>query len=120
LSAGGEPKNLKTFCLGAAGIPSFLLAFVMGFWPEVLSDDFGEVKDLEVVALGVVGGVAKHDRAVGASSHHCGCLGFGELGKSEFVHALFRPLSLVVGYEQPGAAGSTALRVLPMVRGFHE
>jgi len=30
-------------------------------WPQALGDDFGEVKYLEVVALGVVGSVAKHD-----------------------------------------------------------
>jgi hypothetical protein len=92
----------------------------MRFWPEALGDDFRQVKDFEVVALGVVGSVAKHDWTVGASHHHCGCPGFGELGESKFVHALFRLVPLVVSYEKPCAARSAASRVLAMVRSFGE
>src|SRR5208337_2703808 len=89
-------------------------------WPQVLGDDFGEVKDLDVVALGVVGSVAKHDGTVRASHHHCGCPGTGELGESKFVHPLFVLVPLVVSYKKLCAARSAALRVLAMVWSFRE
>jgi hypothetical protein len=44
----------------------------------------------------------------------------GELGKSELVHSLYRPIPLVVSCEKPGAASSAALRVSAMVRRFRE
>jgi hypothetical protein len=92
----------------------------MGLWPEVFRDDFRNVKYLEVVALGVVGGVAKHDRTVRASNHHRGCLGFGELGQSKFVHPLCVLIPSVVGDEELCAASSAALRVLAMVRSVRQ
>ena len=96
------------------------LSLVMRLWPEALGDDFREVKYFDVVALGVVGCVAKHDGTVRASHHHCGCPGFGELGESKFVHPLFVLISLVVSYKKLCAAGSAASRVLAMVRSFRE
>jgi hypothetical protein len=99
---------------------SFFLSIIMQIWPEAPGDDFGEVNYLEVVTLGVVGGVAKHDGTVGASNHHGRCLGFGELGKAEFVDSLFGVIPLVVREEKPRPARSAALRVLAMVRSFRE
>jgi len=103
-----------------AGICSFYSSRVMGYWPEAFGDDFGDVKDFEVIALGMVGGVAKHDGTVGASHHHRGGVGFGELGESKFAHPLFRLVALVVSDKKLRAAGSTALRVLAMARRFRE
>src|SRR5208337_1653884 len=85
-------------------------------WVEARGDDFGDVKDLEVVALGMVGSVVEHDGTVGASNHRRRGFGCGELGKSELVHPLFRLLPPVVSDEKLCAAGSAALRVLAMAR----
>ena len=92
----------------------------MRLWPEALGDDFRQVKYFDVVALGVVGSVAKHDGAVGASHHHRGGLGFGELGESELVHPLFVLIPLVVSYKKLCAARSAASRVLAMACNFRE
>jgi hypothetical protein len=92
----------------------------MRLWPEAPGDHFREVKYLEVVALGVVGSVAKHDGTVGASHHHCGCPGFSELGESKFVHPLFVLIPLVVSNKKLCAARSAASRVLAMVCSFRE
>jgi hypothetical protein len=89
-------------------------------WPEAPGDDFREVKYLDVVALGMVGCVAKHDGTVGASHHHRGGLGFGELGESKFVHPLFVLIPLVVSYKKLCAARSAASRVLAMVCSFRK
>jgi len=97
---------------------SFFLSLMMGLWPEVFRDDFRNVKYLEVIALGVVGGVLKHDGTVGAGHHHRGGLGCGELGESKFVHSLAVLIALIVSYKKLRAAGSAALRVLAMVRNF--
>ena len=96
------------------------LSLVMRLWPEALGDDFRQVEYLEVVALGVVGSVAKHDGAVEASSHHRGGLGFGELGESKFIHSLSVLIPLVVSNKKPCAARSAAPRVLAMVCSFRE
>ena len=93
---------------------------MMGLWPEAPGDHFRNVQYLEVVALGEVGGVAKHNRAVGASHHHRGRLGSGELGESKFAHSLLFLVPLVVRDKELRAAGSAALRVLAMVRSFRE
>jgi hypothetical protein len=92
----------------------------MRVWPEALGDDFRQVKDFEVVAVGMVSSVAKHDGAVRASHHHCGCPGFGKLGEAKFVHSLSVLIPLVVSHKKLCAAGSAASRVLAMVCSFRE
>jgi len=83
---------------------------------EAPSDDFRHIDNLQVVPLGVIGGVLKHDGTVRAGDSHCRGMSFDELAKAEFIHSLARVLTLVVSDEKPGAAGSAALRVLAMVR----
>jgi hypothetical protein len=93
---------------------------MMRLRPEALGDDFREVEYLDVVTLGVVGSVAKHDGAVGASHHHRGGFGFSELGESKFVHPLFVLIPLVVSYKKLCATRSAASRVLAMVCSFRK
>jgi hypothetical protein len=90
------------------------------FGSEASGDDFRDVKYLQVVALGLVGGVAKHDRTVRASNHDRRCLGFGELRESQFVHPLLVLVPSVVSDKKLRAASSAALRILAMVRSFGE
>jgi hypothetical protein len=82
---------------------------------EALGDEFGDVEDLKVVALGEVGSVTQHDRAVGARHHQCGSLGGGELGQTKFVHPSGILLPPILGDEKLRAAGAAALRILAVV-----
>jgi hypothetical protein len=101
-------------------VPRFssFLSVVIRLWRDALGDDFREVHYLDVIAVEVVRGVAKHGGAVRASHRHRGHLGGDELGEAKLVHAFFALTPLVVRDKKLGAAGSAALRVLAMVRGF--
>jgi hypothetical protein len=85
---------------------------------EVPGDDFRDVQDFDIVTLEGVGGVAQHDGTIRARHRHRGGPGLHQFGEAPLVYALFTLLASVIGHKKLCAAGSAALRVLAMMRGF--
>ena len=85
---------------------------------KVPGHEFCDVQDFDIIALEGVGGVAQHDGAVRARYRHRGSLGLHQFGEAPLVDAHFALLTSVIGHKKLGAAGTAALCVLAMMRGF--
>ena len=81
-------------------------------------DQFRDIKDRYVLALGVARGVAKHDGAVGARHRNGGCLCLRKLGEPPLVDPLFAFLAPVLGDKKLRTPGPAAERVFAMVLRF--